>query len=626
MDPVFDPYYRWLGIPPEEQPPDRYRLLGVPPFERDVEVIQNAVDRQMMHIRTFQAGPHSAESQRILNEIAAARACLLDPAQKAAYDRRLYAELHQPPPQPPTEPQPPAPAPVPTAYPVTSPDPTPPARAPYGPTFPPAPARRKTRRRRKSGDRTVREIVGVVVGGVSGVAIALAVLWYGFGVDALGVMARFAPRSGSEFVAEGGSDEQGDAGATGTQASRLASRDGAASRAASGSASASDSATTIPPDAAQQKAAVQAKAAPPAPSSPFAQLVSVTPNEWADGAVELGVVPPGGVERWQFSLVSDFVDLGGQLEFAMPVASSIDPTGVGWPIYLQPRGEAAPETQTLAATLFVEDGRLKLEANGEGDEAARRQLLNTIFSFTDGDHSRDLPLRQPDEREAVLLNLDEKVIAASLATEALPPAEKLVLHIAELEGFPAGVSADPAAMRLRIGDRAAIEISTGLSDYSAEIEVQFDQIQTAPEVRIRAWHREGDRREQFTSEHVKSEYAILQKKIAQDQGTLAAAQTALRNAESALRSVAARRPANSIEAANLRNQAIALQKQRTKAIGAIRRLTTAIPKMQAAVARLEAVARLGAQLHNTARIHFRVAAAAEGRELPLIHLTGPNSG
>ena len=26
----FDPYHRWLGIPPEEQPADHYRLLGIP--------------------------------------------------------------------------------------------------------------------------------------------------------------------------------------------------------------------------------------------------------------------------------------------------------------------------------------------------------------------------------------------------------------------------------------------------------------------------------------------------------------------------------------------------------------------------------------------------------------------
>ena len=25
----FDPYRKWLGIPPQEQPPNHYRLLGI---------------------------------------------------------------------------------------------------------------------------------------------------------------------------------------------------------------------------------------------------------------------------------------------------------------------------------------------------------------------------------------------------------------------------------------------------------------------------------------------------------------------------------------------------------------------------------------------------------------------
>lgn len=29
----FDPYHKWLGIPPEEQPPHYYRLLGIKLFE-----------------------------------------------------------------------------------------------------------------------------------------------------------------------------------------------------------------------------------------------------------------------------------------------------------------------------------------------------------------------------------------------------------------------------------------------------------------------------------------------------------------------------------------------------------------------------------------------------------------
>jgi formylglycine-generating enzyme required for sulfatase activity len=90
---MFDPYHEWLGIPPEEQPPNHYRLLGIASFEGKAAVIQNAADRQMAHLRTFQTGKHAVESQRLLNEIAAAKVCLLDSRKKAVYDQALRARL-----------------------------------------------------------------------------------------------------------------------------------------------------------------------------------------------------------------------------------------------------------------------------------------------------------------------------------------------------------------------------------------------------------------------------------------------------------------------------------------------------------------------------------------------------
>jgi serine/threonine protein kinase len=87
----FDPYYHWLGIAPKDQPPNHYRLLGVEIFETHADVISNAADRQMGHVRGYQGGKYAAASQKILNEIAAARVCLLDPERKAAYDDRLKA-------------------------------------------------------------------------------------------------------------------------------------------------------------------------------------------------------------------------------------------------------------------------------------------------------------------------------------------------------------------------------------------------------------------------------------------------------------------------------------------------------------------------------------------------------
>lgn len=96
---AFDPYHVWLGIPPQEQPPNHYRLLGIALYESSADVIATAADRQMGHVRTFQSGKHSALSQRLLNEVAAAKVCLLGPAKKTAYDAQLRAHLQPGPPE-----------------------------------------------------------------------------------------------------------------------------------------------------------------------------------------------------------------------------------------------------------------------------------------------------------------------------------------------------------------------------------------------------------------------------------------------------------------------------------------------------------------------------------------------
>jgi hypothetical protein len=89
MEAPFDPYLQWLGIRDPQRPPNHYCLLGVAMFESDPEVLVNAADRQMSHVRKFQAGKHSAQSQRLLNELAVAKLCLLNAEKKAAYDAQL---------------------------------------------------------------------------------------------------------------------------------------------------------------------------------------------------------------------------------------------------------------------------------------------------------------------------------------------------------------------------------------------------------------------------------------------------------------------------------------------------------------------------------------------------------
>ncbi|HEX5106626.1 MAG TPA: hypothetical protein VFV87_22555, partial [Pirellulaceae bacterium] len=93
MSAPFDPYHKWLGIPPEEQPPHHYRLLGIKPLESDPDVIESAADQRMVHLRSFQAGQYGALSQKLLNEVSAARLCLLEGTKKAAYDAQLRGQL-----------------------------------------------------------------------------------------------------------------------------------------------------------------------------------------------------------------------------------------------------------------------------------------------------------------------------------------------------------------------------------------------------------------------------------------------------------------------------------------------------------------------------------------------------
>ncbi|HEX5445361.1 MAG TPA: hypothetical protein VFW87_16165, partial [Pirellulales bacterium] len=91
----FDPYHKWLGISPKDQPPHYYRLLALELFESDPDVIESAADQRMAHLRTFQTGQNSALSQQLLNELSTAKLCLLNPQKKADYDRQLRERLER---------------------------------------------------------------------------------------------------------------------------------------------------------------------------------------------------------------------------------------------------------------------------------------------------------------------------------------------------------------------------------------------------------------------------------------------------------------------------------------------------------------------------------------------------
>src|SRR5262245_41178896 len=86
---MFDPYHKWLAIPPGQRPSTHYQLLGIAPTETDADVIEEAALQRTAHLRTYQIGPHAKECTRLLNEVAQAKVVLLNPEKRKAYDEEL---------------------------------------------------------------------------------------------------------------------------------------------------------------------------------------------------------------------------------------------------------------------------------------------------------------------------------------------------------------------------------------------------------------------------------------------------------------------------------------------------------------------------------------------------------
>lgn len=89
----FDPYAQWLGLNLGVQSLDHYSLLGLARFENDPVRIEHQADERMRLVRSFQTGPRGKYTPKLLNELAAAKRCLLSPELKLAYDQQLQNQL-----------------------------------------------------------------------------------------------------------------------------------------------------------------------------------------------------------------------------------------------------------------------------------------------------------------------------------------------------------------------------------------------------------------------------------------------------------------------------------------------------------------------------------------------------
>ncbi len=93
MEASFDPYRNWFGIDNDAQPLNHYRLLGLKNFESSTDRIEAAVAKRAEFLQALSMGQHVSDAQRIMNEVARARLCLIKPDRKAAYDQALKDQL-----------------------------------------------------------------------------------------------------------------------------------------------------------------------------------------------------------------------------------------------------------------------------------------------------------------------------------------------------------------------------------------------------------------------------------------------------------------------------------------------------------------------------------------------------
>lgn len=91
--PPFDPYYKWLGIPPDQQPPNHYQMLRIEPFESDTEVIEHTYNKELEFLEARKEGKHASEAERLCEDLEEAHRCLTNEPEKAAYDAQLQAQM-----------------------------------------------------------------------------------------------------------------------------------------------------------------------------------------------------------------------------------------------------------------------------------------------------------------------------------------------------------------------------------------------------------------------------------------------------------------------------------------------------------------------------------------------------
>ena len=443
----FDPYYTWLGIPPAEQPPNSYRLLGLQLFEANRPVIENAADRQMKHLRSFQIGARAADSQRLLNEVSAARIQLLDATRKASYDEQLRHTFASPT--------------APFGSPANSP-------SDGGIAIQRRDVEKKAQVRRSPPGKSVKSVVsmiGIVVGGIFGLAMGVMVIFYLTGQDLLGLSGKMRnpPESPPVVVVPSVVVPKVKLKTPLPQSVLLPSTQPKVQPSVAPGPPPPPPAAPSPLEMVPSAAPAPTPIAPVARAGPVAARLPALLSREPSSLLPLSADP---VDPLDIAIYSGAADIPAKSSIIVEkVTSSRE-----WTVSHISQSEPTEKKEPLGMIL---QGRSELTFAWKAplvDAPARRQLANCLLEIRHGSEPKIAQLREVAKSEPLVLDFHRANQTVAVDVDDLPAYGKIVLKIRELSNFARGGKLRGDIRTLALGKTAFIEFT---DMPGAEIELRF---------------------------------------------------------------------------------------------------------------------------------------------------------
>jgi len=652
---TFDPYHKWLGIAPKDQPPHHYRLLGIEPFESDVDVIDSAANQRMAFLAGHVQGSFASRAAELVSQVAAARACLLDPQSRALYDAQLRQRQGKPRPQPagrvPSAAWRDSPAARPVPIPVaTALEPEAELAAPSFDPFAGSPSStaRKSQIRRKAAQRQFRiGLVGQILAPVVGLAIGY---WI---ISSIDPQFDFLHLRGNPDVAERppGTGPPTDRPQESPKP-RPSMQPSAGQKLAGGRASVgANGQSKVAVDASKQSGSASTPAAAPVEQvNPFLKLpAEVVLPPLIDGVpavpaalVEVELVPnadfdlflksyitsakapkifqlqrdetsgqPGGIAR-QWKVVARGPAAADASAGSAP-AGSADGGSADAKQPLDPQGSAIP-----VAAVALTGSSLTFSWLPEARTTYAEALRNCVLTLRSGSAEKSLRLRRCEHADAMRVAMDKNYVLTPLPeNDHSPPAESLRLELLKADDLPFGATFIPDSKTVGGADEIRIVLRTEVP--AVELRARLFTSGKATSIRIAPVIADAAGKPlPFTLERLNSEKQSANKEIANAEKVSAAL-------AQRINLIAAEVPrlrntvVPSVTAANkIRVQIAALQAESATAAIEVSRLDKVIPEMKTRLQLFDSLFNLANQVRTATKLHFRVFFVCEEQEVDVL--------